>query len=62
MAVRAEISGVGRAGGLRPCSRCRASSADRALRGDRERACDKGCRDQTPHDAFLLDDPDVRDY
>ena len=54
IAVRAEIGGLRCAGAL--CLRlCRRGGAiDRSRSRNRERASDKGCPDQTPHDGLLL--------
>jgi len=54
IAVRAEIGGVGCAGAL--CLRLwrRGGAIDRSRSRNRERASDKGCPDQTPHDGLLL--------
>ena len=54
MAVRAEVSGVGCAGTLYLRLWRRGGAINRTRPGDRERAGDNGCADQTPHDGLLL--------
>jgi hypothetical protein len=60
IALRAEIGGIGSAGALRLRLGCCGNRTDRGRSGNHERASDKGCPDQTPHDGLLVD-PDVRD-